>query len=305
MKQRNLMVAPTSPPRPSAPDCRCMRATYTRTSAPQEASTSTRRMCVARSTPSSVRPVGCGALSVLLRSISGLCMCTGCTCQPSIDSARSTVIVPHPSTPGDGGNVEGLYKTFIDTQPQQAYCANTSLYQARPAGHPHRMHPSQLVPTRLTQSPLAIPPAGASHSQSGTPTVRAGSPGLPPGLPIPHLQLPAYQPIPGEQPVITLQDGQFCPSSQPAWSAYREPTFGHGALCCAERGGSDACKRRQQTHHGALAACRACAMKHHSTTAGSSGSMQAVSPLPTLCPRCAHAVPTLCPCCAMQAFWSL
>ncbi|PRW44351.1 purple acid phosphatase 23 isoform X1 [Chlorella sorokiniana] len=72
---------------------------------------------------------------------------------------------------GDGGNVEGLYKTFIDTQPQADFCAEPSLYQ-----------------------------------------------------------LPSYQPIPYEKPVITLQDGQFCPSSQPAYSAYREPTFGHGVL---------------------------------------------------------------------------
>lgn len=56
------------------------------------------------------------------------------------------------------------------------------------------------------------------------------SPGLPPFTVNPPSQLPAYQPIPGEQPVITLQDGQFCPTSQPAWSAYREPTFGHGAF---------------------------------------------------------------------------
>ncbi|KAL4420451.1 hypothetical protein ABPG75_010107 [Micractinium tetrahymenae] len=72
---------------------------------------------------------------------------------------------------GDGGNIEGLYRTFIDAQPQPAYCADPSLYA-----------------------------------------------------------LPVYQPIPYTEPVITLQDGQFCPSSQPAWSMYREPTFGHGVL---------------------------------------------------------------------------
>ena len=42
------------------------------------------------------------------------------------------------------------------------------------------------------------------------------------------LQLPSYQPIPFDEPVITLQDGQFCPTSQPEWSAYRDPSFGHG-----------------------------------------------------------------------------
>ncbi|KAL4432463.1 hypothetical protein ABPG77_001762 [Micractinium sp. CCAP 211/92] len=35
---------------------------------------------------------------------------------------------------------------------------------------------------------------------------------------------------PDGKPLITLQDGQFCPTSQPAWSAYREPSFGHGIL---------------------------------------------------------------------------
>lgn len=32
-----------------------------------------------------------------------------------------------------------------------------------------------------------------------------------------------------------LQDGKFCPTSQPAWSAYREPTFGHGVLDLVNR----------------------------------------------------------------------
>ncbi|PSC76955.1 purple acid phosphatase 15 isoform X2 [Micractinium conductrix] len=72
---------------------------------------------------------------------------------------------------GDGGNVEGLYKDFIDAQPQPAFCADSALYQ-----------------------------------------------------------LPVYQPISGKDPVITLQDGYFCPNRQPDWSAYREPTFGHGVL---------------------------------------------------------------------------
>lgn len=28
--------------------------------------------------------------------------------------------------------------------------------------------------------------------------------------------------------MITLQDGKFCPDGQPEWSAYRDPSFGHG-----------------------------------------------------------------------------
>ena len=42
------------------------------------------------------------------------------------------------------------------------------------------------------------------------------------------LQYELYQPIPFDEPVITLQDGLFCPTSQPKWSAYRDPSFGHG-----------------------------------------------------------------------------
>ena len=42
---------------------------------------------------------------------------------------------------------------------------------------------------------------------------------------------------PNGKPLITLQDGAFCPSSQPAWSAYREPSFGHGVLTIQARGG--------------------------------------------------------------------
>ncbi|GAB4821364.1 hypothetical protein N2152v2_008410 [Parachlorella kessleri] len=39
-----------------------------------------------------------------------------------------------------------------------------------------------------------------------------------------------FVPTPTETPTITLQDGKFCPTSQPEWSAYREPSFGHGML---------------------------------------------------------------------------
>jgi hypothetical protein len=48
------------------------------------------------------------------------------------------------------------------------------------------------------------------------------------GVALPLLQYPLYQAIPFDEPVITLQGGQFCPTSQPEWSAYRDPSFGHG-----------------------------------------------------------------------------
>lgn len=30
------------------------------------------------------------------------------------------------------------------------------------------------------------------------------------------------------QPVLTFQDGKFCPDQQPEWSGHRDPSFGHG-----------------------------------------------------------------------------
>lgn len=32
------------------------------------------------------------------------------------------------------------------------------------------------------------------------------------------------------QPSLPSQDGQFCPDSQPEWSAFREASFGFGVL---------------------------------------------------------------------------
>jgi hypothetical protein len=71
-------------------------------------------------------------------------------------------------TIGDGGNIEGLYKDFIDTvQPKPAFCSNP---------------------------------------ESGQ-------------------QFPRYQP----QQCIT-DSAEYCPTQQPAYSAYREPSFGFGSL---------------------------------------------------------------------------
>lgn len=39
-------------------------------------------------------------------------------------------------------------------------------------------------------------------------------------------QFPPYQP----QACLSYQNNEYCFSSQPAWSAYREPSFGHGTL---------------------------------------------------------------------------
>lgn len=40
---------------------------------------------------------------------------------------------------------------------------------------------------------------------------------------------PNYQPTSTGGPTLTfLPDGSFCPTTQPAYSAFRDPSFGHG-----------------------------------------------------------------------------
>ncbi|PSC73849.1 purple acid phosphatase 15-like [Micractinium conductrix] len=41
---------------------------------------------------------------------------------------------------------------------------------------------------------------------------------------------PAYQPTTTGLPTVTFQNGSFCPTSQPPYSAFREPSFGHAVL---------------------------------------------------------------------------
>lgn len=48
----------------------------------------------------------------------------------------------------------------------------------------------------------------------------------PGNCPDPDAQAPWDQP----QKCVTYQDGEYCPQSQPKWSAFREPSFGHGIL---------------------------------------------------------------------------
>eukprot|EP00775_Hariotina_reticulata_P006213 gene6212-6449_t len=73
-------------------------------------------------------------------------------------------------TIGDGGNIEGLYKDFMDTiSKKPAYCADPESGQQFPK---------------------------------------------------------LYQP----QACLSYQQGEYCFSKQPQWSAYREPSFGYGSL---------------------------------------------------------------------------
>ncbi len=46
--------------------------------------------------------------------------------------------------------------------------------------------------------------------------------------PTPNKTVPAYQP--GGYCPTYVYDGNFCASSQPSWSAFREPAYGHGIL---------------------------------------------------------------------------
>ena len=51
-------------------------------------------------------------------------------------------------------------------------------------------------------------------------------------------QQPGYQPTTTGLPTVTIQQGRFCPDAQPAYSAVRDPSFGHGAVdaCAGELG---------------------------------------------------------------------
>jgi hypothetical protein len=39
---------------------------------------------------------------------------------------------------------------------------------------------------------------------------------------------PWYQPTTSGEPLLTFQDGEFCPEVQPGYSAYRDPSYGYG-----------------------------------------------------------------------------
>lgn len=74
------------------------------------------------------------------------------------------------TTIGDGGNIEGIYRDYIDVQPRPDFCANTSAYQ-----------------------------------------------------------MPSYQ-LTNDGKTYVDPNEPFCYDSQPAWSDYRQPSFGFGEL---------------------------------------------------------------------------
>ena len=59
----------------------------------------------------------------------------------------------------------------------------------------------------------------------GTDKMYADTPGQ---CPAPNATVPKYQP--GGYCPTYVYNGQFCATSQPSWSAYRESAFGHGIL---------------------------------------------------------------------------
>lgn len=109
---------------------------------------------------------------------------------------------------------------FIDDQPQQAYCSNVSLY-ALPDTQPiDRADPvlSLQVGARAAGgwSGCAGHGRGAPHAcgdgVGGTSGASECSHGPPAESSLPPLACAA----------LPMQDGKFCPTSQPAWSAFRE-----------------------------------------------------------------------------------
>jgi hypothetical protein len=97
---------------------------------------------------------------------------------------------------GDGGNVEGMKKVFMDAEdPEPKWCTDASLY-------PFQYYQPQ------GWEPVSAIPADKLWKMGGS------------GY-MPNVCKPAL-----------LPDGRFCHprGAQPEWSAYREPSFGMGTL---------------------------------------------------------------------------
>ena len=111
-------------------------------------------------------------------------------------------------TIGDGGNVEGPYRNYVDdivpgSTPPTTYCA--AAFTNSIAANPY-FAPS---PGYQTQ----VHPAGCAITSYQPPNGKAGGPGVIPN-PVVDPSLNTY----------------FCQSSQPVWSAYRDPSFGFAGL---------------------------------------------------------------------------
>ena len=136
---------------------------------------------------------------------------------------------------GDGGNAEGMAKLFID--------------QINPAtGNPLCYDPSSymnysLIPTAVNfagerptlpwgriNSTLGVNSNGVANASIAK-TWKYG-PGYQRQVNPLTCNAVTFQPGPGylPNPVTGGGGGYFCPSSQPAWSAFRDPSYGYGTL---------------------------------------------------------------------------
>lgn len=121
----------------------------------------------------------------------------------------------------DGGNIEGLSLKFIDEQPQQAYCANTSLYTLPGTQPIDRLKP---VISLQVRAAACVHGQGCTAQAAEHHTLQ-GAAGR--GAVRSHKCHVARSP---SLCAPARQDGKFCPTSQPAWSAFREASFGFGLL---------------------------------------------------------------------------
>ncbi|GIM13200.1 hypothetical protein Vretimale_16381 [Volvox reticuliferus] len=109
-------------------------------------------------------------------------------------------------TVGDGGNIEGLYRNFVDdisSTTKKTYCEGFTASGKSPA-------------TLYYTNPGGWDSAGPRPANCSTVTFQPAS-GVAGGPPVMCLN--------GTDPLLG-----FCQSSQPNWSALRDPSFGHAIL---------------------------------------------------------------------------
>ena len=143
----------------------------------------------------------------------------------SVYNYAKTQCAPVYLTIGDGGNVEGPYRSFIDdidpaNPANKTYCETTSI---NGQSFPGKKVASYATPCTSTFNPMkygpgyqrAGNPATSAFCPQGTMTFQPAQAGTSAGL------------LPNPNP---SGSGYFCQSVQPAWSAVRDPSFGVATL---------------------------------------------------------------------------
>ena len=122
-------------------------------------------------------------------------------------------------TAGDGGNIEGLYR-----QEAAAGGGWGPWSGSQPPPPAPRPPPPTLAPPRPHPPPSNpnSPRRNFVYDTVGKATSMCVNNGT-------GFTLPRYQPTPDGVALNTYQNGTFCPSSQPDWSAFAQPIYGHGA----------------------------------------------------------------------------